>query len=47
MVLVFLTSSGCVIVQSILAQSPRQVRQDWRKKGVTYHRHLNGKPLSV
>jgi hypothetical protein len=36
-----------VIAQSVLAQSPRQVRQDWRNKGVTYHCHLNRKPLSV
>jgi hypothetical protein len=35
-----------LIAQSILAQSPRQVKQDWRK-GVTYHCHLNRKPLSV
>jgi hypothetical protein len=36
-----------VITQSVLAQSPRQVKQDWRNKGVTYHCHLNKKPLSV
>jgi hypothetical protein len=38
---------GLVIAQSVLAQSPRQVRQDWRNRGVTYYCHLNRKPLSV
>jgi hypothetical protein len=38
---------GRVITQYVPAQSPRQVKQDWRKKGVTYHCHLNRKPLSV
>jgi hypothetical protein len=36
-----------VIAQSVLSQSPRQVKQDWCNKGVTYHCHLNRKPLSV
>jgi hypothetical protein len=36
-----------VIAQYVLAQIPRQVRQAWRNKGVTYHCHLNRKPLSV
>jgi hypothetical protein len=34
-----------VIAQSILAQSPRQERQDWCNKGVTYHCTLIGKPF--
>jgi hypothetical protein len=36
-----------VIAQYVLAQIPRQVKQVLCNKGVTYHYHLNKKPLSI
>jgi hypothetical protein len=38
---------GHVIAQSVISQSPRQVKKDWCNKGMTYRCHLNRKPIFV